>query len=106
MKKVPNKVLLACAFCAACVALGGVVRLAAPEMEFVSQVIAWLGVAGVAVETFRWGAREGYAIRGRSLGVQIEHVLRCVTMTAIMTVVAMIAAAPVLQMVFDVFYRK
>lgn len=106
MKKIPTKVLAACAISAASIVAGGTLALASPELKFASQTIVWFGLLAVVVETFGWGAREGYAIRGQLLVARVEHALRCAVMSVIMILVSVIIAAPIQQAVFELFFRK
>jgi len=106
MKKIPSKVIIACAFCAPCIFGSGLLQLTVPEASGVSRLITWLGIAGGAVETFSWGAREGYTIRGQALGIQIEHAMRCAVMSLIMVLVSILIAGPVLQLAFEILLRK
>lgn len=106
MRRIPGKVLAACALGAACMVSGGTLTLAAPELKAVASAIIWLGLAAVAIETFRWGAREGYAIQGQVMATRIEHVLRCAVMSVIMAFISVMIAAPIQQLVFELFFRK
>lgn len=105
MKKIPINVLMACALCATCLVIGGVLRLAAPELGFVSQLVVWCGIGALAIETFGWGAREGCVIRGQSRTVQIERVLRCAAMSVLLVILSAFVAGPILQSVFELFFR-
>lgn len=106
MKTIPMTLLLACGLCAVCMLRGAAFVFAAPELMAVSRLIILLGVVGVFLERFRWGARIGYGVEGRTFGVQVEHVLRCAMMGGIMTLVCLLLAAPLLQIVFETFFRK
>jgi hypothetical protein len=71
----------------------------------VSQLLAVLGVFAVAQETFRWGASNGYVIGNQTLGVQVEHGLRCLVMAGIMVLVSGVCGGLILQVLYQLFWR-
>lgn len=106
MKRVPKNVILAGLLCSACFVLGGVFLHCASELRTAAQLVSLLGILGVAGETFRWGAQQGYVVARQPLVIQMEHGLRCVTMTAILVLVAGLLSGTILQVVFELFWRR
>ena len=106
MNAIPRQVLLGCALCAVCIVIAGTLRLASPDLAVAAQVIVILGLAGVTIETFHWGALRGYRILGQPFGMQVEHVVRCGVMSGIMILVSAFVGMPMLFAVFQAFFRR
>lgn len=71
-----------------------------------AQLFSVTGLAVVAIECFRRGEQRGFAIRGQTLAVQIEHPLRCTVMTAVVFGFSAFLGAAVDLFAYELFWRR
>jgi hypothetical protein len=92
---VPPKAIRAYLICVAICGLGYAFTPFDALFPFsIARAILWLAVVGVGVTTFDWAGTIGYSARDRTGRVQVEHVIRALAMTGVMTFVVILASLP------------
>ncbi|PTY03119.1 hypothetical protein DB347_22615 [Opitutaceae bacterium EW11] len=84
MKRIESQVILAVVLSMACVVTAFAFAQAGRGLTIVAQVFMYAGMLAVGVQAFRWGAYNGYRIRGQAVDVQCESILRCAAMAFVM----------------------
>jgi hypothetical protein len=67
----------------------------------IARTVAWLAVVGVGVTTFRWATIRGFPAFDNEGRIQVEHIIRSLVMTGVMSVVVVLASAPIFLLVAE-----